>query len=82
MGVLLAGAGPAQLVETLAAPGSWGDGVDLGVNTCRLGTGKTKTRCGLEGEGLGRSPSPYLPQLFAPRLSQGLQDAKVQGKPN
>ena len=81
-GVLLAGAGPAQPAEPLAAPASRGDGADLRANTCRARHRENKGDVWVGGRGARRvTRSPYLPQLFAPRLSQSLHDPKVQGKP-
>lgn len=75
--MLLTRAGPTWLKEPLAAPASQGDGANVRANTCRA----RRTLC-VGGTGAQRvTRPPYLPQLFAPRLSQSLQDAKVQGKP-
>jgi len=68
----------AQPAETLAAPASRGDGADPRANTHREKRGDVW----VGGRGARRvTRPPYLQQLFAPRLSQSLQDAKVQGKP-
>lgn len=80
-GMLLASAGPAQAAETLAAAGSQGDGADLRANTSRAWCGENKGDVWVGGRrAQWVTRSPYLPGLFAPRLSQSLQDAKVQGK--
>lgn len=81
-GVLLACAGPSWLAETLAAPASRDDRADLRANTCRARHRENKGDVWVGGRGAQRvTRPPYLPQLFAPRLSQSLQDAKVQGEP-
>lgn len=74
--------GPAWPVETLAAPASRGDRADLRANTCRARHKENKSDVWVGGRGAWRvTRPPYLPGLFAPRLSQSLQDTKVQGKP-
>lgn len=59
-----------------------GDGADLRANTCRAQHRENKgDDVWVGGRGARRvTRPPYLPPLFAPRLSQSLQDAKVQGE--
>lgn len=71
MGVLLAGAGPAQLVETLAAPGSRGDGVDLGVNTCRARHRENKDEVWAGGRGARQVTASLSPPTVCSKIKSG-----------
>lgn len=72
-GVLLDGAVPTCLAGTLASRDA---GVALAANTCEAGPGKTKGRCGMEGEGLAGSAGSLSPALFAPRLTRACKMRK------
>lgn len=55
---------------------SRGAGAALAANTCGAGPGKTKGRCGMEGEGLAGSAGSLSPALFAPRLTRACKMRK------
>lgn len=52
----------------------------MAANTCGAGPGKTKVRCGMEGEGFAGSAGSLSPALFAPRLTRACKMRKSKEK--